>query len=555
MCIITKDMDKKKIIFLSITVLSVAALTAASVFVIKKNTDSEKDLPVYTVTFDTKGGTEIAPVEVKEGKKISRPEDPLKTGFHVDNWLKNETPWLFDENVVKEDMTLTVSWAYTQYSITYNFEGGSTSQEYRTTYNVDSSFDLVRPTKDLYLFVGWVDENGNVYNDIKPGTTGDLVLTARWVDNIVVSTSDKAKGNVEVFGDKDNPNKFTVKNIPTNDKYHLFNGWYDNLGNLLSTDSSYTFVINPNEVTYITSQYISSIEEDEWNLEHGVTPLLIEEEQKVQYGLYPQSNVNDSKLIEALEKTEQTSFNNYYYYNREYYVKKKAVLARDNNTEELLDVREFDNGDEIVEGNEYWFKVEPIKWNVLKDSTDNLFLLSEKLIDVQKYDRGSVKTISGKTYMPNNYKYSDVRDWLNGTFIHNAFRFNDSSIQKMLVDNARDTTATPDTEIEYENTLDKITLLSYKDYIDAEYGFNPDASSTNTRYFTTTDFVRASRALYSTEEMHRFSGYCWTRSPIETEENNGYCVTKNNMNGTVNDDYVGYGQTCVQPACTINRIM
>ena len=29
-----------------------------------------------------------------------------------------------------------------------------------------------------YNFVGWEDENGKIYTDIKQGTAGDLVLTA-----------------------------------------------------------------------------------------------------------------------------------------------------------------------------------------------------------------------------------------------------------------------------------------------------------------------------------------------------------------------------------------
>lgn len=44
----------------------------------------------YTVTFDTDGGSVIAPVKVKEGEKVSRPADPTKSGWSFAGWYADE---------------------------------------------------------------------------------------------------------------------------------------------------------------------------------------------------------------------------------------------------------------------------------------------------------------------------------------------------------------------------------------------------------------------------------------------------------------------------------
>ena len=67
-----------------------------------------------TVRFETNGGTEIPSQTVQYGEKIQRPEDPVRSGYHVEGWytdidLKN--PWDFETDIVQGNMTLYVKWA------------------------------------------------------------------------------------------------------------------------------------------------------------------------------------------------------------------------------------------------------------------------------------------------------------------------------------------------------------------------------------------------------------------------------------------------------------
>lgn len=529
----------RKIILLSL--LSSATIGAIISFaIISRN----NNITYCTVTFDSNGGSEIDSIKVPFGNLVPKPSNPTKIGYYLESWNFNNMRWDFNVDVVKQDIELEAKWNVETYNIDYNLQGGTMPEEYETTYNIESSFDLVRPTKDGVIFSGWFDHNGNRIDFIMPGMTGDISLTAKWSSNFITISEDESKGLINVYASETNPNEYTVTNSPINNKHHLFKGWYDKDGNLLSTNPEYTLTINPDITTYIYSKYMTDIEENEWNSTHGVTPTL-SAANKVIYGMYPQSNVNESAIIDKLEQLSPTRFNGYYYYNHEYYVKKTARLARDLNTGELLSIRQFDNGDEFIEDETYWFKVEPVSWKILKESSNQYNLVSEKLLDVQRYHRNSyTRIIDEKTIYSNNYKYSDIRQWLNNDFISASFAFNKSNLTIMEVDNSKESTATPDSGFECENTFDYVTLLSYKEY-------NEQAMSN--RLIKTTDYVRVSGANYSVNSNNLFSGYCWTRSPIETEEENGTSVSRCNMNGTLNNDFVGWGGSCVQPSITINK--
>lgn len=534
-------MKFKRAIVLSI--LSVATIGVVVSFLIinqARNTD------YCTVTFETNGGSKIDPITVVKGTIVPKPFNPTKEGYDFDTWIIKDREWDFEKDIVNQDITLQAEWDIVTYTITYVLEGGIMPETYETTYTIESEFELVRPTKDDVIFSGWFDKDGKRIDSITPGMTGDIILNATWVSGFFPISEDETKGTITVYSSETSPNEYTMVHNAVDNQYHLFKGWFDKNGTLLSEELEYTVTIDPNVNYYIYSHYLSEEEEKQWNDAHGVNPVLHGETNKtITYGMYPQTNINDSELISKLEKLTPTEFNNYYYYNHEYYAKKTARLARDLETHELLSVRQFDNGDEFEENETYWFKVEPLSWRIIKQDSSQFSLISEKLLDVRRYYKNSSpRTIDEQIVYSNNYKYSDVREWLNNDFLSNAFGFNVSPLTIMEIDNSKETTATPDSGFECENTFDYVTLLSYKDY-------NEQALSN--RLIKTTDYVRVSGANYSVNSNNLFSGYYWTRSPIETEEENGTSVSRCNMNGTINNDFVGWGGSCVQPSITISK--
>ena len=74
---------------------------------------SEKQNDVFTITFNSNGGTEIPSQEVRLGEKIEKPADPEKTGSSCfDGWFLGDKKWNFETDVVSESITLVAKWEW-----------------------------------------------------------------------------------------------------------------------------------------------------------------------------------------------------------------------------------------------------------------------------------------------------------------------------------------------------------------------------------------------------------------------------------------------------------
>ena len=82
----------------------------------KDNTDNnnggnEDKSTYYTVVFDSRGGSEIESQRVREGNPVSRPATPLKEGYYLTGWFKqDDIEWNFNKDRVTEDITLYAGW-------------------------------------------------------------------------------------------------------------------------------------------------------------------------------------------------------------------------------------------------------------------------------------------------------------------------------------------------------------------------------------------------------------------------------------------------------------
>ena len=86
---------KEKILLVvkSITVLIIIALICI-LFTYKCEHDSVVD--VYTITFNSAGGTEFASQQVEEKNKVTKPADPTKEGYNFIGWYVGDEPYNFD---------------------------------------------------------------------------------------------------------------------------------------------------------------------------------------------------------------------------------------------------------------------------------------------------------------------------------------------------------------------------------------------------------------------------------------------------------------------------
>ncbi|GLC90167.1 leucine-rich repeat protein [Lysinibacillus piscis] len=70
--------------------------------------------PMYTVTFNTNGGSDITPKEMEEGEFIVKPSDPTKDSYTFDGWYQDEQlqiPWSFATDSVTMNITLYAKWS------------------------------------------------------------------------------------------------------------------------------------------------------------------------------------------------------------------------------------------------------------------------------------------------------------------------------------------------------------------------------------------------------------------------------------------------------------
>ena len=250
----------------------------------------------------------------------------------------------------------------------------------------------------------------------------------------------------------------------------------------------------------------------------GEIPIMHEESGLFfKYGLYPKTHVNDNVLISALNNLEEPEDNGWYLYNDTYYAKTIATPETTN--------YKFDDGTNIVEGNTYWFKCEPIEWQLIKDIEGKYYLFTVNLIDSIAFNESKdERTIEGTKVYANNYEYSSIRLWLNNDFYNLAFGLGDDYLEDTLIDNSTSTTASSTNQYICNNVTDKIFLPSYNDYTNSDYGFDNAQTENSKRYSIVTDWARAKGAHSNYSSKYKNAGFYWTRSPSDEFGDSTWCV-------------------------------
>ena len=144
----------------------------------------------YTITFDTAGGSEIAPITQDYGTAVTAPENPTKTGYTFAGWDR-EIPTTMPAG----DMTITARWTVNRYTITFKPENGGEdiiiTQDYGTAITAPAN-----PTRTGYTFAGWDREIPTTM------PAGNMTITALWNENeikvIVRLPSEDDKDGVEI---------------------------------------------------------------------------------------------------------------------------------------------------------------------------------------------------------------------------------------------------------------------------------------------------------------------------------------------------------------------
>lgn len=284
-----------------------------------------------------------------------------------------------------------------------------------------------------------------------------------------------------------------------------------------------TAVISAPNYNSKTLKATLTIEEVTYDL--GLTPTLTTDGKFIKYGLYPQTHVSNSSLIEKLNKlgTSAIGANHWYYYQNCYYAK----VAADPYYYSLT----YSDGSSIVKGETAWFRCEPILWRILSNS-NGYFLMSEMTLDKMYYTThsSSYEDENGKYVSISNYYHSDIRTWLNDDFFNSTFALNNEYVLTTAVDNSHATCDGTNTWNASPDTEDKVFLPSYKDMTTFTYGFPTNVNESELRTSKATDYAMAKNCYAYENEPYLHNSMYWTRSP---ESDNRTFVSSIKWNGSI----------------------
>ena len=247
---------------------------------------------------------------------------------------------------------------------------------------------------------------------------------------------------------------------------------------------------------------------------------------KVIFGVYPQTKVNDSTLTAELDGSNSA-----------------WILS---NGTWYADVTNGENkyrGVKLAEnGTATWFKYEPISWTILEEKDGKALVLCDTVIEILAFDESN----------SNNYEESTIRAWLNENFINTAFgELAQDVIATIEVDNSNASTGYGNARFTCDNTFDKIFLLSRAELKNTLYGFTTDG--------TVEDANRKKQASeYAIARLNggyvATSGAWWwmrTGAPHATDTTRADLAHTVKINGTINNVTVNSTTGGVVPAMWI----
>lgn len=132
----------------------------------------------HSVTFNSNGGSEVAPQEVEDLHNVNKPNDPTRDGYVFDGWYVDDEKWVFSGYIVTKDITLVAKWIAIEYQVTFVNDDNSVLYEISPVYYGDTlEYKGLTPEKVekedhyVYTFSGW---------DKELVVTGNMTITAQY---------------------------------------------------------------------------------------------------------------------------------------------------------------------------------------------------------------------------------------------------------------------------------------------------------------------------------------------------------------------------------------
>ena len=186
------------------------------------------EIGTYTLTFDSNGGSAVAPITQNYNTTVTAPQNPTKTGYTFTGWDKTIPTIMPGEN-----LTFMANWTANTYTVSFNANGGEgTMADITATYDEAKTVSANTFTKEGYSFAGWAltpdgevicADNGEIRN-LTAEANGSVTLYAIWTINQYTITYDALNGTQNVVQTYDYNVTVTAPADPTKVGY-TFKGW------------------------------------------------------------------------------------------------------------------------------------------------------------------------------------------------------------------------------------------------------------------------------------------------------------------------------------------
>ena len=136
----------------------------------------------YTISILDENGN-ITERTIKYGEKVGSLPEVTKDGYNFLKYENQDNEEVTANTVVTGDMTITPKFEIIEYSIEYNYDGGSATNQNK--YTIEDEITLNNPTKLGYTFAGWTGSNGDDKQTrvTISHETGNKSYTANWSRN------------------------------------------------------------------------------------------------------------------------------------------------------------------------------------------------------------------------------------------------------------------------------------------------------------------------------------------------------------------------------------
>lgn len=263
----------------------------------------------YTISFDTDGGSEVAPITDDYGQAISAPENPVKEGHNFAGWYTDSefTSEYEFTTISAENITVYAKWEIQKFDVSFDTDGGSVIDTQEVEYGNTASRPQTNPTKASvdnknYRFLGWFsDAECTTAFDFSTQIKADTTVYAGWLEyedvapvlyNVSYKTSADSEDTLSM-GDFAEGEQVVLPSVPDDIVNHkVFTGF------TLENDTSETPVVyNAGDVFTVGAENVIFVVV--WNAEkHTVT--FLDDDKTTELA---------SQEVEYNQKAEEPSYN------------------------------------------------------------------------------------------------------------------------------------------------------------------------------------------------------------------------------------------------------